>query len=135
MAEIGVVIEEKGRNVIVALERTEACGSCKACSVGIEKEQMILEARNSCEAKVGDYVSIAMEESRFIMAVAIMYIIPLAGLLLGTALGYLIWRTELMAIILGFLCLGLTYLGIRLSEKRIKNKNFKPVADKVIGRE
>ena len=135
MAEIGVVVEEKGKNVIVALERKEACATCKACSMGLESKDMILEAKNSCGAKKGDYVTISLEERQFMQAVAIMYVVPLLGLLVGTGIGYLLWQDELIAIIMGFALLALSFLGIRFNEKRIKGKSYRPVAENVVKRD
>lgn len=128
MAEVGLVKEVKGDYVVVGLVRNEACGHCKACSVGLQETEMILEADNQCHAEVGDLVEIYLKEENFLKAVFIMYSIPLIGLLLGIGLGYLLFNHELLIIATGLLLMSLTFVLIRLNEERFKTDKFRPIA-------
>lgn len=137
MAEIGQVTEIKGNLVRVRLERHDACDHCNACTAGIEKEAMMLEAENLCRAQLGDLVEISLEESNFLKAVLIMYILPLAGLLGGIFLGYLIgeplgMNPEVTALMVGFALLAITYLVIRSNEARFQTRKFRPVAGNIV---
>ena len=133
--ETGTVIKENGPLVTVKLERKEACAKCKACTAGLETKDMFLEAENLCDAKIGDIVSVSLEQSNFIKAVAIMYVIPLIGLLIGIGLGYMVsdqlnWQgVELISVLFGFVLMAITFLTIRANEKRWNTKEFRPIAD------
>lgn len=138
MAEVGKVVKMKDEFVVIALERKEACASCRACTLGSEGKEMILEAENKCNAKIGDTVGVSLEQSNFLLAVIIMYTIPLIGLLLGIGTGYLVsvqlslGNKEILALIFGFAFLAISYLGIKLNEPKFKTKRFRPVAEEII---
>ena len=130
--EIGKVIEEKGKYAVVKMKRTEACDKCRACSMGAEGKDMFIEGENLCQATVGDLVKISLEQSSFISAVFIMYTVPLIALLIGIGVGYGIgsffyisW-VEYLAIAIGFLFTGVTYLWIRLNESKFEQKKYRP---------
>lgn len=137
MAEVGRVTEVVGDCVVVKLQRQDACGHCNACTAGVKKDEMVLEAKNECKAKKGDLVGISLEQSNFLLAVIIMYIIPLTSLLLGIGLGYILGNqigtnVEVTALIVGFSLLFITYFTIRKNEKRFNTSRFRPIADEVI---
>lgn len=140
MAEIGQVTELKGDLVRVKLQRHDACNHCNACTAGVETEEMMLEAENLCSAEAGDLVEISLEESNFLAAVLIMYTIPLAGLLLGVLIGYYVgiaigMNPEVVALIIGFGLLIITYLVIRSNENKFKTRKFRPIASNVVKHE
>lgn len=128
MAEVGQVIEIKGKNVVVELQRQEACAKCKACTAGLQTTQMLLEAENQCEATKGDWVEVYLKEANFVKAVLIMYTIPLVALLLGLGLGYLLFSHELLVIGLGFVTMALAFITIRLNDKRFRTEKYRPIA-------
>ena len=137
MAEIGQVIDSKGDIVRVKLQRHDACDHCNACSAGVETEEMILEAENLCLAQPGDLVEISLEESNFLAAVVIMYIVPLVGLLIGIGIGYTVGgllgiNEEVMALVIGFVTLAITYLTIKSNEAKFKTRKFRPIASNVV---
>ncbi len=137
MAEIGQVMEQSGDFIKVKLQRHDACNHCNACTAGVETEEMILEAENLCQAKPGDLVEISLEESNFLLAVLIVYIIPLFGLLIGLGIGYGIggvigMNQEVSALIVGFIALAGTYFTIRANEKRFHTRKFRPIAKNIV---
>lgn len=140
MAEIGQVTEVKGELIKVKLQRHDACDHCNACAAGVETNEMMLVAQNFCDASEGDLVEISLEESNFLEAVLIMYIVPLFGLLVGIGIGYLIggavgMNREISAIIFGFLLLTVSYLAIKSNEKHFNTRKFRPIASHVIKHE
>ena len=91
MAEVGQVIEKKDNNrLLIRLERQEACAKCRACSAGMQAKEMLLEAENLCNAKIGDNVEISLEETDFMKAVLIMYGIPFVCFVVGVIASYFI---------------------------------------------
>ena len=141
MAETGIVIKESGNYVTVKLERTEACAKCRACTAGFETKDMIIEAENICQARKGDQVEIFLDQTNFLKAVVIMYVIPLIFLFAGLLIGYLISsllrleNVELIAVVCGFILLAVSYLLIKSKEDRWRDKKFRPIANKIVSRE
>lgn len=138
MPEIGIVTKQSGEYVTVRLERQEACAKCRACTAGLTSKDMIVEAENRCQAKVGDAVAISLEQSNFLQAVFIMYTIPLIFLFVGLGIGYGIGHalqlgnTELLPIVCGFVLLTAAYFLIRANEEKWRSKKFRPVAETVV---
>ncbi len=137
MAEVGLVKDIKGDQVIVSLNRQEACSKCRACIQGLQEKEMILTAKNLCNASIGDMVEIHLETSNFLKAVMILYGIPFVALIGGIILGYNIaeyfvpsYHTEKLSLIIGFSFLILSYVIIRLSNKRLDKKAYTPMAIK-----
>lgn len=138
MAEVGCVIDTEDDKVTVKFQRTDACAKCRACSIGMETQEMILKAYNQCGAVIGDKVEIVLEESNFIIAVLIMYGLPFIALVLGTAAGIFATKligwsyNELIGFGFGVICVIFTYGFIRKKEDYWKSKNFIPKAVKKI---
>lgn len=132
MAEVGQVIEVKDTYVVVKLERSDACGKCQACTMGENSKEMILEAKNICKAKVGDLVSISLEQSNFLKAVGIMYGIPLIALLLGIGIGYVVSKSDMISLICGLLALAVCYFSIHRISKHMNMDQYRPTADSVV---
>ncbi len=140
MAEIGEVIENENNKVVVRLERTEACAKCRACSVGMKSEEMLIKAENLCNAKTGDFVEIALEEVDFIKAVCIMYGFPFIMFLIGVFGGYYgclklgIAGAEYIGFGLGLVFVFIAYVIIRSQEGRLKKGNYIPKAVAIRGK-
>lgn len=137
MGEIGKVIGIDDNKVTVKMTRTEACAKCRACSIGMEKQDMIIKASNLCNANIDDNVEIVLEEENFIKAVSIMYGIPFISLIVGIFGGYYgsislgVGNNELIGFCLGMLFVIITYLWIRHKESYWKSKDFVPKAIRI----
>ncbi|MCL2376143.1 MAG: SoxR reducing system RseC family protein [Defluviitaleaceae bacterium] len=128
MGEVGEVIEVNGEEIFVKHQRTGACVSCKICARGQDENEMIMRARNACEATVGDFVEVELQEGALIKAVAMAYGIPFAALIMGFAAGYLI-AGEFAAFTIGIVFMILAYVAIKILEKSGKlAKKYVPVA-------
>lgn len=136
MAEKGQVTQIKPNNkAVVKMLRTEACAKCRACMVFSSKE-MVLEASNACNASVGDWVELELQQDGFLSAVMIMYGFPCACLLVGIAVGYF-WlagfvpgfNREILSFICGLIALLISHLVIKKNNYRWENnKKYTPVA-------
>ncbi len=98
---------------------------------------MFIDAANMAKAREGEWVEIQLEESNFLKAVAIMYGIPLIGLLAGLALGSVMGAlfiprfADMLAIVLGLGGAGLSFVVIHMNEARFRTKKFKPSGENV----
>lgn len=141
MAEFGQVINVKDEEVKVRLNRKEACAKCGACSAGLESKDMFIEASNLAHAKLDDWVEIRLEEENFIKAVAIMYGIPLIGLLIGIFGGVMLGNmfmpalAEVIGVVTGLVGAGICFFTIHINEEKFNTKKYKPTATRVVGME
>ena len=128
MGEVGEVIEINGEEILVRHQRTGACASCKICARGKDENEMIMRARNACDAAVGDFVEIELQEGALIKAVAMAYGIPLVAIIAGFAIGYLIGG-EFVAFTIGIIFMILAYASMKILEKSGKlAQKYVPVA-------
>lgn len=141
--EQGVVIDVKGNTAFVKTERATSCESCVSrhtCQGIVGTNEVIIEAENSAHAKFGDKVVVMVGTSTLLKASFILYLGPLAGLILGVVLGQimgkqlaLVINPDLLSGILGALFLILAFFGVRLSGKWLEKKEgFKPIVVRVV---
>jgi len=133
MGEIGKVTQIMGEDIMVTHKRTGACASCKICARG-SGDEMLMRARNACEATIGDFVEVELQEGALLKAVGIAYGIPFAALMAGFGLGHLLWRgSEIPAFSTGIILMCVAYIVIRVLEKSGKlAKKYVPVAIKKV---
>jgi sigma-E factor negative regulatory protein RseC len=84
--EGGTVIEVREHTAFVRLKRSSACSGCASagqCHAGRGEIEQLLEARNEAGAAVGDAVRVAVSARTVINASARIYLLPVAGLLVG----------------------------------------------------
>lgn len=137
MGEIGKVVGIDKNKVTVKMTRTEACAKCRACTMGMETQDMIIKASNLCNADINDNVEIVIEEENFIKAVLIMYGIPFISLIIGIFGGYYISKAvgignnEVIGFCSGMILVVITYLWIKHKEEYWKSKDFIPKAIRI----
>jgi sigma-E factor negative regulatory protein RseC len=84
--ESGTVVEVRGDTALVRLKRSSACSGCASagrCHAGRGASEQLLEARNEAGAAAGDAVRVAVAASAVVKASARIYLLPVAGLLVG----------------------------------------------------
>lgn len=131
----GLVTETKGNLAIVHIRRREACGECRACLSGMTEKDMDIEAKNLCDAEVGDWVELELQENAFFNAVMVMYGLPLVGFIAGVLLGYFavpmvlpMISPALSGIVVGALGIFVAYLWIRSQNHRWESGKYRPLA-------
>jgi positive regulator of sigma E activity len=121
MTKFGQVYQynEAKRTASVRFERPEACKKCGAC--GVLSQTGTISLKGDC--KVGDWVRVEYPEGRFLEATAIAYVIPLAGLLAGIGLGWLLGGGGDGGMLLGALGgLGVSAVILYFVDKRISGR-------------
>ena len=91
MVEEGVVRKIKDTKIVVEIERNPACAGCKLCRQH-DKKLMHIELDNSIGARVSDKVLLHMDDAVILKGAAIVYALPLLGLLSGLFGGYFLAR-------------------------------------------
>lgn len=78
MEQIGEVVELSGRQALVRIKRTSACGeNCSSCSGECKPSSSVVRATNGLSAKVGDTVKLQMNTTAFLILAFIGYIFPI----------------------------------------------------------
>lgn len=115
MERTGEVKEINGAWLTVEFCRPKDCEKCNACHGG----QKVMTARVRGQAEIGDRVVVSLPAATVTRASAIVYAVPLAGLLLGMALGnaLLPLADSLGALIGGAAGIGLAAAGVALTER------------------
>ncbi|MDR0896381.1 MAG: SoxR reducing system RseC family protein [Oscillospiraceae bacterium] len=122
MIRAGEVIESENGRVTVVFERPAACENCKGC---LEKNCVQLELQG--EASVGDRVQVELPDRSVVKASALMYLVPLAGLLAGLFLGqslHEIWQLsmnrDVFAALSGGILLAMGLLVVYAVDKKLR---------------
>lgn len=135
----GLVTELKGKHAIVKIHRKEACGECRACLSGMMEKDMDIEAKNLCEAEVGDWVELELQENAFFNAVMVMYGLPFVGFIAGLLLGYFgipkvfpAINEVFSGVVFAVLGILIAYLWIRSQQARWESGKYRPMATMVV---
>jgi sigma-E factor negative regulatory protein RseC len=79
---------EDGTATVVHIRESACSGDCHKCSgCGAAKEAILLEAKNSIGAKMGDLVIIESETGPVLKAAAVMYMLPMVLFFVGYFVG------------------------------------------------
>ena len=127
MKEIGKVTDIKDKIATIKIKRSSSCGSCTACGMRKDQNEMSLTVSNDLGANLGDWVELELQSISVVKASAIVYMIPLIALILGVAGGYtlagqLYGDAELYGALGGILLTVLSFIGIRAMDPIFNKK-------------
>ncbi|MDP3088660.1 MAG: SoxR reducing system RseC family protein [Methylotenera sp.] len=105
--EYAVVVEKKGAQVILEIERRTACGLCgqkRGCGNAtwgklLGHSSHRVTAENLVNATVGDSVIVGIDEHAVLHSAFYLYVVPLIGLFVGTVLSDYFFSNELYVVI------------------------------------
>lgn len=125
MDQIGKVINVHGTIAVVQIRRHEACVKCGACG-GASMRAATVEASNDIGAVVGQLVKLEIEAREVLGAAFIVYILPLAFMFAGFAVGMVLARAvglsgsrEAVAAVTGVIFLALSFAVIHYIDKKM----------------
>lgn len=129
MDQIGFVRKIKGEDMELEVRRISGCGGgCSSCSSTCETPPHIVTVPNRLNAKVGDFVEIKGHTRNILKFTAIVYMVPLAFLILGIILGNNIFKGrgyanyEVLSFLTGMVSLLVSLLVVKLADNRIAHK-------------
>ena len=115
-------IHEDGTATVIHVRESACSGDCHKCSgCGAAKEAIVLEARNSIGAGVGDLVIIESESGPVLKAAAVMYLLPMVLFFGGYALGAALWQQG--GLIGGLAFLASIGLAVLYDRRVVKKQN------------
>lgn len=122
---LGIISKIDGDEAEVQIKRVSGCGgNCEHCGGSCESAFHGLKVKNTIDAKVGETVKIEFKESESMKASLIIYLIPLAGFLIGLLGAFLMNMSEMNALLAAVIGLLIGFFVIHLSDKRYKKNNI-----------
>ena len=134
MLQRGIVTGISGKSAEIEITRSSSCGeSCASCGLcpGLTAR---VSASNDIGAALGDTVTIDMADKKILGAAALVYIVPVAVLIIGYFIAYAISHSELISAAAGFVFMALTFAVLILSDKRLKRR-YTPRITRIIPKE
>lgn len=131
----GLVTAVSEKTIWVEITRKSACGSdCAKCGALCAKQVLTVEAENVAHAKAGDRVLLEMPPQKILTAAFLVYIIPLAALLLGYALSNRIIKNDMISALFGLVFMAVSFLLLHIYDRK-SAKKYRPVAISLINDE
>lgn len=122
---LGIISKIDGDEAEVQIKRVSGCGgNCEHCGGSCESSFHGLKVKNTIDAKIGETVKIEFKESESMKASLIIYLIPLAGFLIGLLGAFLMNMSEMNALLAAVIGLLIGFFVIHLSDKRYKKNNI-----------
>ena len=118
-----------GEWIEVTFCHPEECEHCHGCDGGHKASVLTLRG----EGRVGDGAVVDLPDETLVKASLLGYLIPIAGLLLGMAIGRLVFSSDIIAAIGGAIGLAIPAGYVALTEKKRRNDpKWQPVLVKVL---
>ncbi len=139
LTQFAKVVELRGKSALVQLYRPSACSGCHACNIGEGRNER-MEIANPVLAQVGETVRIEMSPRAVLRAAMIVYLVPLAFLAIGFAIGAVAAKSlgypgeaEVIGAGVGIAALLLSFGLLRLIDNRVKQSGqMEPVISAVV---
>lgn len=127
MQHFGVVESVFGNYASVSIQRHSACGDCGACQMGSENMGKIVQAINPIGAKIGEQVTLEMDDDKILKAAFIVYMVPLFVLIAGTFITKFALEffqisdmVELYGVLVGLIGMGVCFWFIKKRDTEMK---------------
>ncbi|MCQ2458014.1 MAG: SoxR reducing system RseC family protein [Clostridia bacterium] len=130
MIQIGTVLRSGGGMTEVAFCSDSDCEKCGACAGGKKKNTLWVRG----EAQPGDIVRVEIPDGTAVKASLLAYVMPLAALLGGMAIGLILMPgKEMPAALLGLALMGVAFAVLAVTEKKRKNApEWNPVLKEIL---
>ena len=95
--EEGIVVEQKGGQVLISMDRREACEGCPTTQIcKADGNRMILRAKDPIGVEIGQKVKVAVEPANYLYPAFWVYGFPLLSLIGGGVTGQLlsVWTSQ-----------------------------------------
>ncbi len=86
MERVGKVVEERGENALVLMQRHTACSKCGRCGIlgNSTVKDTLIEALNFAGAKKDDFVRVSVDDTKILTISFLLYMVPAMVLVFGT---------------------------------------------------
>ncbi|MDC2826514.1 SoxR reducing system RseC family protein [Rodentibacter pneumotropicus] len=142
LKESAVVIRYENGIAKVKCQSQSACGQCAAknsCGTSSLSElngkrgEHVFTVETMMPLREGQIVEIGLEEKSMLFSALLMYIVPLAVLLLTTGLSHYISKNELIRALVIFLFTAISFVFIKRYTKKLgRQTEFQPILLRVL---
>ncbi len=124
MLERGIVLKNSQGELEVHMQPNASCGSCTACSLDHENEQ-VLHIEQELNVHPGDAVEVEVNPGFALKSAFLIFFLPLLALFVGffvfqDAIHVPRIGSDLRGILGAFLFMGITYFGVYLYDKHLQ---------------
>lgn len=121
MKKVGMVVYSDENIIKINVEREASCGgNCASCKASCNKN-LLIEAENTDNFKVGENVELEMNNKAFLIQSAIGYAFLAAAMVFGGIIGYSLFKTETASVISVFAFLAAALFILRIAFKNKKS--------------
>jgi len=140
MEEIGVVKSVDGDIAVVSVHKKPSCEGCGSGACHIAQDDMLIEATNRAEARVGQKVIVNLNPSTYLTGSFMVYGVPTIALIAGAVTGKNMFPSgmmgmdaELSSAVVAFGFFLLSFIFVKAwSSMALKNEKDKPVVEAII---
>ena len=143
LEEAGFVLRVEGELAIVKTKRSTMCDGCGSggfCRTLGGGSDMEVAARNEAGAKVGDEVRVTVPPKTFLKASFLVYMVPVAALILGALLGSTLGpslstgvSSDLFAVVFGLILFSLSFVVMRVWARGAKgDQQYCPIISEIL---
>lgn len=129
ITEEGVVQQVAATKAFILINRSSACAGChsKSACRPSETKEMIVEAINDINARVGDRVQVSVPTSSLLKATFLVYFVPVLALIAGAITGSnvapsLQVDSTLASIVCGFLAMAVVFSAVKWFDRGANSK-------------
>lgn len=133
MTKYGTIVALKNGKATLQVPRSTACGDkCGSCSSHCNQGMIAIDVKNSLNAHIGDRIEVESATQMVLGAAFLVYVVPLIMMFLGIILTNVVVNrigispNELIAVIVGLFFLALTFVGIRIYDRK-RNEDRKQI--------
>ena len=123
--EEGIIVKITGDLARVKILKSSSCANCTTASGcpfnSIGKKEWLVWAKNQFGAVVGDTVKVAIAPSKYLLIAAMIFILPVATLLISYMILSWIGLNEQLAVGTSVIFAFLSYILVRSYDKRSAN--------------
>ncbi|MDD7306358.1 MAG: SoxR reducing system RseC family protein [Peptoniphilaceae bacterium] len=124
----GIVVDNKGGEVKVLVQRDSGCGSCSACGA-CENKPSFITAHSPLDLKPGDQVYLESSSNNISNLTSMVYIFPVIMTIAGALLANLLFASskfdkDLITILFIVIFFSISILLIHLFDKRYEGRKL-----------
>jgi len=138
LERVGKVLEKRGHQALVAMQRHVACENCGRCGGilgGPDQKDERVEVDNPINASEGELVNIEVDDRQLLKVAFLVYMVPVLALLAGIFGGLGLAPVlnyggdhTLFSVAMGLVLMAVVILAVRSWDRKVKDDSrFRPV--------
>lgn len=136
MLDRGTVIHTENGFAKVAVKRREECSRCGMCAFSKNADEIVFNCKNDAGAKEGDVVTVEKAKEGKLLAVLLVFLVPLLLIGLAALINALLIKWDMSVVIMSVLFIILWYTILAAIDKKISvGGKMSPVIKEIVNKE